>query len=149
MSDIEVLRKKSHNVNHKHREGLSFNDKIALKITALVGSMIAAYVFAIIAFVGFPFHGATPLQYVLWLSSEFLQLVLLPIIIVGQNLQSKHSSLMAEQQYQLVKKLDSLLEDKNKKRKRKKKVPESREDWDTHNFNRSTASYGLEGKWNG
>jgi uncharacterized membrane protein len=117
MSDIEIMHKKSHNVNNKHKGALSFNENIALKITTIVGTMWVAYIFAVIAFVGFPFHGATPLQYVLWLSSEFLQLVLLPIIIVGQNVQSKHASLMAEQQYDLVKKIDRLLENNNGKGK--------------------------------
>jgi hypothetical protein len=53
--------------------------------------MWAAYLFTVLAFVSLPStiktHSATVL--VLWLSSEFLQLVLLPIIIVGQNIQAK------------------------------------------------------------
>ena len=57
-----------------------------LKITVLVGTMWAAYLFACIAIISLPStikqHNATVL--VLWLSSEFIQLVLLPIIIVGQ-----------------------------------------------------------------
>jgi hypothetical protein len=36
---------------------------------------------------------------VLWTSSEFLQLVLLPIIIVGQNIQAKASDARAEETY--------------------------------------------------
>ena len=66
------------------------NAKIGLRITVIVGTMWAAYIFAIVAFVSLPTtikeHSATVL--VLWLSSEFLQLVLLPIIIVGQNIQA-------------------------------------------------------------
>ncbi len=114
MSDIEVLKKKRGSVNESHKESLSFNERIALRITVIVGSMWCAYIFAIIAFFGFPFKGGTPLEYVLWLSSEFLQLVLLPIIIVGQNVQAKHASLMAEQQFELVEKIDRLLEKKDK-----------------------------------
>lgn len=59
------------------------NAAVGLKITVLVGTMWCAYVFAIIAFVSLPStikqHSATVI--VLWLSSEFIQLVLLPIII--------------------------------------------------------------------
>lgn len=109
MSDIELMKKKK-GVNAKHHERLSFNERIALRITVVVGSMWMAYIFAIIAFFGFPFKGGTPLEYVLWLSSEFLQLVLLPIIIVGQNVQAKHAALMADEQFELVKKIDKLLE---------------------------------------
>jgi uncharacterized membrane protein len=111
MSDIELLRKrKGASVNDKHASSLSFNERIALRITVIVGSMWCAYLFALIAFVGFPFKGGTPLEYVLWLSSEFLQLVLLPIIIVGQNVQAKHAALMADEQFKLVKKIDRLVE---------------------------------------
>ena len=67
------------------------NAAVGLRITVLVGTMWAAYLFAVIAFYSLPStikqHSATVL--VLWLSSEFLQLVLLPIIIVGQNIQSR------------------------------------------------------------
>jgi hypothetical protein len=55
----------------------------------------------VLAFVSLPStikeHSATVL--VLWLSSEFLQLVLLPIIIVGQNIQARASDKRAEQTY--------------------------------------------------
>ena len=40
-----------------------------------------------------------PAAIVLWTSSEFLQLVLLPIIIVGQNIQAKASDARAEDTY--------------------------------------------------
>ena len=78
-----------------------FNSRVGLFITLVVGTMWAAYVFACLAFVSLPStikqHSATVL--VLWLSSEFLQLVLLPIIIVGQNIQAKAADKRAEQTY--------------------------------------------------
>ncbi len=74
------------------------NAKIGLRITIIVGTMWAAYIFAILAFVSLPTtikeHSATVL--VLWLSSEFLQLVLLPIIIVGQNIQATAADARAQ-----------------------------------------------------
>ena len=36
----------------------------------------------------------------MWLSSSFLQLVLLPIIIVGQNIQARAADKRAEETYQ-------------------------------------------------
>jgi hypothetical protein len=78
-----------------------FNSRVGLFITVVVGTMWAAYLFTALAFVSLPStikqHSATVL--VLWLSSEFLQLVLLPIIIVGQNIQAKASDLRAEATY--------------------------------------------------
>jgi hypothetical protein len=80
------------------------NAAIGLRITLLVGTMWAAYVFALIAFVSLPStikqHSATVL--VLWLSSEFIQLVLLPIIIVGQNIQSRAADARATKTFEDV-----------------------------------------------
>ena len=81
-----------------------FNASLGLKITVLVGTMWAAYLFAVIAFSVLPSvirqHNGTVL--VLWLSSEFLQLVLLPIIIVGQNIQSKAADARAAKTFEDV-----------------------------------------------
>jgi hypothetical protein len=80
------------------------NAAVGLKITVLVGTMWAAYLFAIIAFVSLPStiqqHSATVV--VLWLSSEFIQLVLLPIIIVGQNIQSRAADARATKTFEDV-----------------------------------------------
>ena len=67
-----------------------FNQGLAVAITRSVGTMWAAYLFVLIALISFPqamaafVHGDT-LTGITWLSQSFLQLVLLPIIIVGQN----------------------------------------------------------------
>ena len=74
-----------------------FNGRVGLFITTVVGTMWCAYAFSVIAFYGLPTAakaGGTAL--VLWVSSEFLQLVLLPIIIVGQNIQARASDKRAE-----------------------------------------------------
>jgi len=82
-----------------------FNSAVGLKITVLVGTMWCAYIFAVIAFVSLPStieqHSATVL--VLWLSSEFIQLVLLPIIIVGQNIQARAADARATKTFEDVK----------------------------------------------
>jgi hypothetical protein len=66
--------------------------------------MWAAYLFALIAFYSLPStlkqHSATVL--VLWPSSEFLQLVLLPIIIVGQNIQARAADARAAKTFEDV-----------------------------------------------
>jgi hypothetical protein len=80
------------------------NARVALTITLLVGTMWAAYLFALIAFYSLPStlkqHSATVL--VLWPSSEFLQLVLLPIIIVGQNIQARAADARAAKTFEDV-----------------------------------------------
>lgn len=63
------------------------NAWLAVRITKSVGTMYCAYLFTAIALVALPsaIHQGSPTVLVNWLSSNFLQLVLLPIIIVGQN----------------------------------------------------------------
>jgi len=81
-----------------------FNAAFGLRITLLVGTMWAAYLFAAIAFVSLPSTIKThsPTVLVLWLSSEFIQLVLLPIIIVGQNIQSRAADARAAKTFEDV-----------------------------------------------
>lgn len=68
-----------------------FNDSLGLQITNAVGTMWAAYLFAILALISLPAAIASQnlLVIVSWVAQTFLQLVLLPIIIVGQNIQAK------------------------------------------------------------
>jgi len=62
--------------------------------------MWAAYLFTILALFALPsaIHQGT-YYVIVWLSSSFLQLVLLPIIIVGQNIQSAAADKRAEDTY--------------------------------------------------
>jgi len=64
-----------------------FSDALAVRVTAAVGTMATAFLFAALAFVSLPAVIAThdPVVLVGWLSSAFLQLVLLPIVMVGQR----------------------------------------------------------------
>jgi hypothetical protein len=76
------------------------NSRVGLRVTLVVGTMWAAYLFFGLALYGLPQAIKNgPGQIVLWTSSEFLQLVLLPIIIVGQNIQAKASDARAEDTY--------------------------------------------------
>jgi hypothetical protein len=74
------------------------NERIGLWITTMVGTMWCAYLFAGIVFLGLPsaIHAGFMYLILMWLSSSFLQLVLLPIIIVGQNIQNKAADLRAQ-----------------------------------------------------
>jgi len=68
-----------------------FNEMLASKITRAVGTMGCAYIFAIIALISLPaaINSGNILTIVSWVAQTFLQLVLLSIIMVGQNAQSK------------------------------------------------------------
>jgi hypothetical protein len=64
-----------------------FNAWFAVKVTKGVGTMWCAYAFAALAFVSLPaaIVSHSPVVLVSWISQTFLQLVLLSVIIVGQN----------------------------------------------------------------
>jgi hypothetical protein len=66
------------------------NAKVGLKITVIVGTMWTAYLFTLLALVSAPaaFKSGQAIIIVAWIAQTFLQLVLLPIIIVGQNVQA-------------------------------------------------------------
>ena len=77
------------------------NAKIGLKITLIVGTMWCAYLFTVLAIVSAPsaFRSGNMLIIVGWIAQTFLQLVLLPIIIVGQNVQSAAADARSQATY--------------------------------------------------
>ena len=83
----------------KH-ENVGFNGLLATKITAAVGTMWCAYIFALIALISLPaaIHGGIATS-ISWLAQTFLQLVLLSVIMVGQKVAAAASDKQALQTY--------------------------------------------------
>lgn len=79
-----------------------FNAWLAVKITKGVGTMWCAYVFAALAVVSLPaaIRSGDAVILVSWISQTFLQLVLLSIIIVGQNVLAAAADQRAEATYE-------------------------------------------------
>lgn len=79
-----------------------FNTNMALWITRAVGTVWAFYVFNGIALVSLPAAIKThdPQPIINWVSSNWLQLILLPAVLVGQALLGKAADARAEQVYQ-------------------------------------------------
>lgn len=86
------------------------NAWLAVRITKGVGSMWAAYLFAAIALVSAPaaFTSGDAIVIVAWIAQTFLQLVLLPIIIVGQNVLAAASDQRAEADHRTLDAVHSL-----------------------------------------
>jgi hypothetical protein len=82
-------------------ERVGINGKVALIITAVVGTMWCAYIFTLLALISLPaaISSGQAIIIVAWIAQTFIQLVLLPIIIVGQNIQGKASDKRSEQTY--------------------------------------------------
>lgn len=105
MEDTSPQRHIPENINIKHRQALGFHDRVALFSTKLFGTMYAVY--ALILFLaGWMFWQSTdtqpfdpyPFAFLLFLGN-IIQLLLIPLIMVSQNLQGKHAELRAEEEY--------------------------------------------------
>lgn len=81
-----------------------FNTRLAVLLTRNVGSMPTAYGFVFLALIGLlAILGVIPplvALLVAWTSQTLIQLCLLPIIMVGQNVQARHSELLADETFQ-------------------------------------------------
>jgi len=77
------------------------NGKIALVLTTVVGTMWCAYAFAALALLVLPqaVNGGL-LTLIQWLSQTFIQLVMLSVIMVGQNILGLASDKRADMTYQ-------------------------------------------------
>ena len=80
-----------------------FNNWLAIKVTNIVGSMWCAYLFAAIACVSLPdvirttIETGSVISLISWFAQTFLQLVLLSIILNGQNISGELMGKMIEQ----------------------------------------------------
>ena len=84
-----------------------FNAYLAVIVTRSVGTMWAAYLFVLISLISFPqaldaFLKGDRITGITWLSQSFLQLVLLPIILVGQNVISAVQDARAESDHETL-----------------------------------------------
>ena len=82
-------------------EHVGVNGRIALALTAAVGTMWCAYAFAILAIVVLPQAiGGGLLPLVQWVSQTFIQLVMLSVIMVGQNILGRAADKRAAMTYE-------------------------------------------------
>jgi hypothetical protein len=95
-----------------------FNKKFGIVITNGVATMWCAYLFALIALVSLPraiqdsfAGGFNPLPIITWIAQTFLQLVLLSIILFGQNVLNEKGDARAEATYRNTSDSEKRLED--------------------------------------
>lgn len=108
--ELKKLRKPINNVNIKHRESLSKLEKIAVKVTEGVGSMGFFLIIFVWTFLWLGWNTMAPKEYgfdpfpafVLWLFiSNMIQIFLMPLIMIGQNLQGRHAEARAESDFEV------------------------------------------------
>jgi uncharacterized membrane protein len=80
----------------------TLNQRLGLAITKRVGTMWAAYIFFALTLISLPavLMNGDLVLIVAWVAQTFLQLVLLPIIIVGQNIQAAAAERRAVMTYE-------------------------------------------------
>jgi len=119
----ELKKAKQHkqirNANEEHHKSLSPLEQFAVRITDYVGSMgffilIVAWT---VVWLGWNTLGPAAWRFdpfpafVLWLFlSNVLQIFLMPLIMIGQNLQGRHSEIRAESDYEVNVKAEKEIE---------------------------------------
>lgn len=103
-------RKPIRNINREHMEQLSGLDIFAMKITRRVGTMGFFLIIFSWTICWLSWNIFAPIQlrfdpypaFVLWLFiSNMIQIMLMPLLLVGQNLQGRHSEFRAEADYEV------------------------------------------------
>src|SRR5512140_1388242 len=108
--ELMKLRKPIHNVNIKHKESLGTLERFAVKVTDRVGTMgffIIIFVWTLL-WLGWNTIAPNNLRFdpypafVLWLFiSNMIQIFLMPLIMIGQNLQGRHAEKRAEADFEV------------------------------------------------
>ena len=105
LEEFKKLRKSPKNVNKEFTEKLSKLDRLAVFITDKVGTIgfFIIIFFWTVLWLGWNLLAPANMQFdpypafVLWLFlSNMIQIFLMPLIMVGQNLQGRHSEARAE-----------------------------------------------------
>jgi len=110
LEELKSLQPPVRNANIEHKQNLSSLDKLAIWITDHVGTMgFFIIIFAwTVSWLGWNMFAPLPLRFdpypafVLWLfMSNMIQIFLMPLIMVGQNMQSRHAEARAEADFEV------------------------------------------------
>lgn len=110
ISELKQLRKKIRNVNFEHAEKMNFLERFAMAIGDRVGS--AQFFIVILAWtagwLGWNMFAPDIVRFdpypafVLWLFiSNMIQIMLMPLIMISQNLHGRHAEARAEADFEI------------------------------------------------
>jgi len=117
--ELRNMRKPIRNINIEHREKLTTIQKTAVWITEHVGTMgfFVVILFWTVGWLFWNVFASSEMQFdpfpgfVLWLFiSNMIQLLLLPLIMIGQNIQGRHAEARAEADFEVNSKAERELE---------------------------------------
>jgi len=119
----ELKKDKAHkavrNINEEHRKNLTRLERLAVWITDKVGSMGFFIIILVWTIFWLAWNTLAPQAlkfdpfpaFVLWLFlSNMLQILLMPLIMIGQNLQGRHSEARAESDFEINVKAEKEIE---------------------------------------
>ena len=119
LEEIKSLGKPLKNVNVKHKEDLSSLDLFAIWITDSIGTMGFFFIIFLwtVIWLGWNMLGPEGFRFdpypafVLWLFiSNMIQLFLMPLLLIGQNLQGRHAEARAEADFDVNTKAEKEIE---------------------------------------
>jgi len=119
LKEIRALRRPIRNINVEYRQNLRKIDKLAVFITEKVGTIgFFLIIFSwTVLWLGWNIIVPTELKFdpfpafVLWLFiSNMIQIFLMPLIMVGQNLQGRYSEMRAEADFDVNVKAEKEIE---------------------------------------
>jgi uncharacterized membrane protein len=92
-------RHKPRNVNEIKKETFTLNDRIALRATAIFGSMAMFWALCVWSLLPLIPLLSRFNAFVLYISAGIIQLIALPLLLVGSNLVSKHAEIRADEEF--------------------------------------------------
>src|SRR4051812_44184304 len=119
LEEIKKIHAPVRNVNKENREKLSSLDRFAIWMTHNVGTMGFFFIilFWTLFWLGWNVLGPRQYQFdpypafVFWLFiSNMIQIFLMPLLLIGQNLQSAHAEVRAEADFEINKKAEIEIE---------------------------------------
>jgi uncharacterized membrane protein len=119
LQELKKLRKPVRNINIEHKENLSRLEKFAVWITDHIGTMGFFLIIFIWTSSWLAWNALAPVHlrfdpypgFVFWLFiSNMIQIFLMPLIMIGQNLQGRHSEARAEADFEVNTKAEREIE---------------------------------------
>lgn len=110
LDELKQLQSPIRNANIEHQQHLSSADKLAIWITEHVGTMGFFAIILAWTVLWLGWNTLAPLTlrfdpypaFVLWLfMSNMIQILLMPLIMIGQNIQGRHAEFRAEADFEV------------------------------------------------
>lgn len=110
LQELKKLRTPLRRVNEEHRQHMSSLERLAVWITDHVGTMGFFLIIFTWTLLWLGWNSLAPADlrfdpfpaFVLWLFiSNMIQIFLMPLLMIGQNLQSRHAELRSEADYEV------------------------------------------------